>query len=249
MRDPKRILITGTTSGLGLAMLGHYASQGHPVVSVNRRRVPDLERQFPGVAFEVADIADSDSISGLLQGLIGRRECPDVFVLNAGINEMDHEGRLDLACFRKVMRTNLAGTLTFVEAIQKNHLQGRTIVGVSSTSVIVPNSRNLGYYISKLAIRDVFRLLSRTDRANAYKVLVLGPIHTALNRNLPRPEGLQGRIFDFLSEDPADEAVRCAKFISSPKRVLHPPFKTRVFYFLLKTLLKVYPGFYYQPYR
>ena len=37
--DVKSVLITGTTSGVGRALLDHYAQDGVKVISVDRRRV------------------------------------------------------------------------------------------------------------------------------------------------------------------------------------------------------------------
>ena len=43
------VLITGTTSGLGRALLEHYATSGVKVISVNRRRVAELHQGAVGV--------------------------------------------------------------------------------------------------------------------------------------------------------------------------------------------------------
>jgi len=52
----KSVLITGTTSGLGRGLLEHYAAAGVKVISVNRRRVAELEDRHPSVRFECLDV-------------------------------------------------------------------------------------------------------------------------------------------------------------------------------------------------
>ena len=243
------ILITGTTSGLGFALLEHYSRLGHPVIAVDRRRVAEREAETPGVRFVVADITDPAAVDALFKEWTEAAQVPDVFILNAGINEVDHDRALDLARFEEVMRTNLTGTLTFVSGVQNHRLKHKKIVGVSSIASIVPSSKSLGYHVSKLAISRLFELFSRTDPGNHYQVLLLGPITTRLTRNLPRPAGLAGKIFDRLSETPEDEAIRAARFISSRRRVLHASSKTRAFYFLVKLVLGLFPSFYYRPHE
>jgi NAD(P)-dependent dehydrogenase (short-subunit alcohol dehydrogenase family) len=246
-RSLESILITGTTSGLGLALLKHYSGMGHPVTAVNRRHVAELEAETPRVRFVVADISDAAAVDALFKEWTAAAQVPDIFILNAGINEVDHDLALDLTRFEQVMRTNLTGTLTFVSSVQSHRLRDRTVVGVSSIASILPSPKSLGYFVSKLTISRLFALFSRSDPGNNYKVLLLGPIATRLTRNLPRPAGLAGKIFDYLSERPENEATRAARFIASRGRVLHAPLKTRAFYFLLGILLGFAPGLYDPP--
>jgi hypothetical protein len=58
-----RVLITGTTSGVGRALLDHYARRGEP-----RRRepppLPELEARYPSVRFERVDSATPTGCGG-----------------------------------------------------------------------------------------------------------------------------------------------------------------------------------------
>lgn len=245
----KTALITGTTSGLGEALLRHYVREGWRVVSVNRREVPALSAEFPKARFLIADITNAKVIEEIMKSLSTSGEEPDVVILNAGINEVDNADKLDLSVFNKVLSIDLNGVLTFVQAIQALGWKGKSIVGISSTSTLVPNSKNLAYYVSKLSMNKLFKIFSRCDQANSYKVVILGPVHTLLNRNLPAPEGIQAKIFNFLSQQPEEAAARCARFAESSCRVQFPPLPTLAFYALLRALLIVKPGFYYKPYQ
>ena len=54
--------MTGTTSGVGRALLELYARSGARVISVNRRRVPELESRYPAVRFEHVDVRFNDEV-------------------------------------------------------------------------------------------------------------------------------------------------------------------------------------------
>jgi NAD(P)-dependent dehydrogenase (short-subunit alcohol dehydrogenase family) len=244
---PPRVLITGTTSGLGLALLSIYVRAGSEVIAVNRRGDDSLKAQFPAVRFEVLDITSREGVSDLLNELHQQDKVPDIFILNAGINKMDFENDLNLEVFNEVMQTNLYGVLTFVESIQKLSLKNRKLVVISSTSTLVPNSKSLGYYASKLVLDRMFRLFAKTDKENCYQIVVLGPVETNLNRTLSEQTGIQKKIFSFLSETSEGAALRCSKFIKTSALVLPPPISTRIFYLLLRVLLIFLPGFYYKP--
>jgi NAD(P)-dependent dehydrogenase (short-subunit alcohol dehydrogenase family) len=240
------VLITGTTSGLGYALLAAYHRAGRRVVCVNRREAPELASEFPGALFLVADIANAVTVGLLLQSLHSAGDAPDTVILNAGVNVIDNDQYLNTEVMRDVLETNLFGTLCFVENIQRLRWHGKTIVAISSTSTIVPNSKNMGYYVSKLSLNKLFALFSLSDPANEYKVVVLGPVETRLNRQLPALEGLQAKIFDWLSQSPARAASRCIAFIDSSRRVLLAPMMTQAFYMALKVAVSVFPGFYYK---
>ena len=247
MSRPGRVLITGTTSGLGLALLRAYAGAEQPLVAVNRRATPELAAEYPRVRFVVADISDAAAVDRLLGELARDGEIPDTFILNAGINEADAEAAFALEPFERVMRTNLSGALSFVQGVQRRGLTGRTLVGISSTSTIVPSSSSLGYYISKLALNETFALFRRNDPANDYRIVVLGPTATRLNRNLTPPAGLQGRLFAALTVPAEAEAARIARFVHGVHRKLGPPLKTRLFYGLVRLAVCFVPGLYYRP--
>jgi len=242
----KTILITGTTSGLGRALMEQYDREDIQLISVNRREVADLQAAFPRAKFYATDITQVSSVARVFDELRDLDMLPDVVILNAGINEVDYDTRFDFDRFKQVWDINLGGMLTFIHCIHRMSKKPTTIVGISSTSTIVPNSSNLGYYASKLSLNALFRLFAMTDRTNRYKVVVLGPVHTLLNRNLPKATGMQKTIFDFLSLEPSSAARRCARFIESRSRVLKPTLLTAAFYFALRIVLIFVPSLYYR---
>src|SRR5687767_4922860 len=115
--DFKTVLITGTTSGVGRALLEHYARSGAKVVSVNRRRVPELESRYPSVRFECVDVRSAEDVERLVGGLAECDELPDVFILNAGVNRVDNDESFQLATYKMVVDINLYGVLNFVQPL------------------------------------------------------------------------------------------------------------------------------------
>jgi NAD(P)-dependent dehydrogenase (short-subunit alcohol dehydrogenase family) len=244
----RKVLITGTTSGLGLALIEKYVALGWDVIAVNRRTVAEIESRFPSARFFLADIRNEDEVLTLCRTLQQQNLTPDVLVLNAGINREDNDPALDMNTFKEVFNINLYGTLSFVRAAQTLNWAA-TLVGISSTTTIVPNSKNLGYLVSKSSIRDLFKLLSKVDTKRRYKVVILGPVTTNLNSTLPPQQGLQKKVFAALSISPAKAAERCIRFIESTARISYPPLETCLFYSALKVAVLVKPSFYYKPYR
>lgn len=238
------VLITGTTSGIGRALLAHYHRHGARVIAVNRRECPELWNEFPGVELETLDITCKNTVHTFLGRLERENRCPRLFVLNAGINRPDNFDGLDFDTFQEVMKINLLGVLSFAGAIHDLGLVGKTLTAISSTSNIIPNPAHIGYYLSKSAIQESFKLLRRRDPQNSYKTIVLGPVRTSIMAGYPQPEGLQRRIFDALAVTAEETASAAAEFFEGPRESLLYPKKAWIFYEAVSAVLALFPNLY-----
>jgi NAD(P)-dependent dehydrogenase (short-subunit alcohol dehydrogenase family) len=178
------VLITGTTSGIGRALLEHHAARGSRVVAVNRRRVPELEAVFPSVHFACVDVRSREDVATLLSSLEQAGTLPDVFILNAGINRIDNDESFDLAAFREVLDTNLHGILNFVEPLTRlaPGAAVRHVIAISSMASYVGNPYGLGYQASKRALTRCFDVWSNMYRGTdlAFQQVMLGPVRTTM---------------------------------------------------------------------
>lgn len=239
----KRVLITGTTSGLGQALHKHYASLGTQVIEVNRRAISQ-EEEIPVAHSEVMDITNPGEVYSFLHRLNRNGLLPDLFVLNAGTNLADNLSHFDYANYSKVMATNLNGVLTFVSAIQRLGLKGKTIVAMSSVSNILPNAGHIGYHISKWALQRSFEMLAMRDSHNQYKTVVLGPVKTKIQSHYPPAMGLEKTILNALLVDADSTAKQCATFFQTKRSLFLYPKRTVLFYYLVKLVLLFFPFLY-----
>lgn len=238
-----RVLITGTTSGLGRALHRYYASKGTDVIEVNRRAV-EHEEELPVLRSEVLDITNPGEVFTFLMRLERDKMLPELFILNAGINLPDNEDIFDYQNYSKVMNINLAGAMTFISAVHRLGLKGRTMATISSTSNIIPNPSNVAYHLSKLNLKTATGLLARRDSENYYKTVVLGPVHTHIQHGSPKPTGIAGFLFDFLAV-PADKAATaCAGFFEGRGTVFHFTKLSLLVYSLAKVVLFFFPFLY-----
>jgi NAD(P)-dependent dehydrogenase (short-subunit alcohol dehydrogenase family) len=178
------VLITGTTSGVGRALLEHYAQSGAKVISVNRRRVAELESRYPSVRFECVDVRSAEQVDRLVRGLAASGQLPNVFVLNAGINRVDNDASFELPSYREVIDTNLYGVLNFVAPLtQLPAAQAeRHVVAISSMANYVGNPYGLGYYTSKQALTTCFEVWAKMYAGTdlVFQRVMLGPVRTAI---------------------------------------------------------------------
>jgi NAD(P)-dependent dehydrogenase (short-subunit alcohol dehydrogenase family) len=178
------VLITGTTSGVGRALLEYYVQNGVKVISVNRRRVAELESHYPSVRFECVDVRSAEDVEQLVRSLAGSGQLPEVFILNAGINRVDNDESFQLSHYREVIDTNLYGVLNFVGPLTQlsaGPVQ-RHVVAISSMVNVAGNPYGLGYYASKKALTACFEVWSNMYAGTdlVFQQVMLGPVRTAI---------------------------------------------------------------------
>jgi len=219
-------LITGTTAGLGRALLEHYVGRGVKVIAVNRRRVAELEARHPSVRFEQLDVRSAGDVEALVRALADAGELPDVFILNAGINRVDNDEAFDLPAYREVMDTNLYGVLNFMAPLTRLAVGvERHIVAVSSVVTCAGNPYALGYQTSKQALTTCFdvwaSMYAGTDLV--FKQVILGPVRTSIHTMEDRlPRWMVG--VKRLASASLEDAVRAiTRFTESRrKKLIHP---------------------------
>jgi NAD(P)-dependent dehydrogenase (short-subunit alcohol dehydrogenase family) len=239
-----RVLITGTTSGIGKALLELYYKNNWTVICVNRRDDPDQEQDFVRAYFKVLDICSHSEVNDFLKELYANDRFPNLFLLNAGINRPDNTSTgFDYLEFHEVLNTNLLGNLTFVSAARSLKKTGVTYMGFSSVSNIVPNPGHIAYSVSKKAILESYIGLQKNDPFNKYKVVVLGPMRTRIMRHHKIPNW-QMRIFEALSRPIDEAALAISEFAENKKTNFHFPFRAKIFYLSAHWILKCFPFLY-----
>jgi NAD(P)-dependent dehydrogenase (short-subunit alcohol dehydrogenase family) len=217
------VLITGTTSGLGQALLEHYVASGAKVISVNRRRVAELESRHPSVRFEVLDVRSAKDVEELLHGLAASGALPAVFILNAGINRLDNDDTFDLSRYREVVETNLYGVLNFIGPLTALPVSApRHVVAISSMITYVGNPYGLGYQTSKRALTTCFDVWARMYEGTdlVFKQVILGPVRTSMYTMDAKLPGWISRL-RALSSASLDSAVRAiADFAPTRRKTL-----------------------------
>jgi NAD(P)-dependent dehydrogenase (short-subunit alcohol dehydrogenase family) len=241
------VLITGTTSGVGRALLDHYARSGARVVSVNRRRVPELESAYPTVRFESVDVRATEQVHELLQSLAEAGQLPETFILNAGINQIDNDESFELAAYRTVIDTNLYGVLNFVEPVLKLPRQRvrRHLIAIGSMARYAGNPYGLGYTTSKRALCECFEVWSRMYGGTelVFQQVMLGPIHTAIFTMADEFPPWMVRLKRLFTGSPEATARAISRFARSRRSKLFYPWHAIPLYFGIWLCRVLVPGF------
>ena len=109
----KSMVITGASSGLGLALARHYLERGATVAAFARRGdlLQALAAEFPDRVFYYSlDVRDAAAVQNAANDFIARAGVPDVVIANAGVSVGTlTEYAEDIDAFQQVMDINVLG--------------------------------------------------------------------------------------------------------------------------------------------
>ena len=136
------VLITGSSTGPGLATAVALARAGHDVNATMRNpaRSPELQtiarKESLPISILRLDVDRDDSVVQAVRQVLAERGHVDVLVNNAGILAFGAVEDLPLDVFRQAMETNYFGALRCIQAVLPSMRERRSgcIVNVTSRS-------------------------------------------------------------------------------------------------------------------
>lgn len=148
MRD-KIVLITGASSGIGLALYQHYIDSGFQVITCGRDK-DKLKRLTPQATMNlVFDVNDINAIAKAAEQVINI----DILILNAGTClYIDQAKQFDGNSFREVINTNLVAMGALLDNFLPKVLSRGQLAFVSSSATILPFARAEAYGASKAGV-------------------------------------------------------------------------------------------------
>jgi uncharacterized oxidoreductase len=185
----KTILITGGTSGIGLALARQLLAKDNTVIVTGRDQVK-LEattRALPGVYGFKSDVSDPRSIVALHDEVLAKFPALDVLVNNAGImRNINLNQERDLDDVSREIEINLSGPVRMVQQFLP-HLRSKEqalIVNVSSGLAFVPMAISPIYCATKAALHSFTQSLRAQLDGTGVSVIELAPpaVETALLR-------------------------------------------------------------------
>jgi NAD(P)-dependent dehydrogenase (short-subunit alcohol dehydrogenase family) len=166
------LLVTGASSGIGLATATAAAEAGWTVVGGMRKPY-----DVPGIDVRQLDVTDHDSVAAFVSGAAETHGRIDALLNNAGVgNTVPTIERCDFDAFRANLEVNFFGVVATTRAALP-HLRaaGGRIVTIGSTRGLVGQPFNEAYCSAKFAVEGFFESFAPVAAAMGVTVVLIEP--------------------------------------------------------------------------
>lgn len=189
MSDPRTIVLTGASRGLGRAMAAGFIAQEHRVVGCARdaQAIAALAREYPQQRFDQVDVTDEAAVARWAKSVLASHGAPDLLLNNAAvINANAVLWEIPVADFAQVVEVNIKGVFHVCRAFLPAMVErGRGVIvnfssgwGRSTSPEVAP------YCATKFAIEGLtLALAAELPRGMAAVPLNPGIIDTDMLRS------------------------------------------------------------------
>ena len=216
----KIAIITGGTSGIGLATAKQLSDDGFTVVLAarNEQKGIDISAQIPNSLFIKTDVTDESSVKTLLENVIQEFKQLDVVVNSAGMDDPLQEDITALTEqeFEGLMDANFKSVFLMTKHALPHLLKTKgNIVNVSSRLGIVPETDVAIYSAAKSAVITFTKAIALRYAGDNVRINAVcpGPIDTPLL--LKVFEGDTKQMHDYAGE------TTPLKRVGKPEEVAH----------------------------
>lgn len=184
----KTVVITGASSGIGLALTKGFASAGANVVFGARREseLVALHKELTAMgypsAYRKCDVSCENDCRGLIDAAVESFGGVDVLICNAGLSMRALFDDVDLNVLHQLMDVNFWGTVNCSKyALPWLQSSKGSLVGVSSVAGMHGLPARTGYSASKYAMVGFLETLRVENLKKGLHVMVASPGFIATN--------------------------------------------------------------------
>jgi short-subunit dehydrogenase len=184
----KVMVITGASSGIGLASARLFASYGARLALAARSidKLKTLASEISSDPSKVlcikTDVSIEEDCKNLIESTVKHFGRIDFLINNAGISMRASFSKVDLNVIRRLMDVNFWGTVCCTKYALPYLLESKgSVTGVISVAGYAGLPGRTGYATSKFAIRGFLETLRMEHQEDGLHVLVFAPGYTSSN--------------------------------------------------------------------
>lgn len=184
----KVAIVTGSSSGIGLATARLLAEKGAKVVLAARNKekldeiVKELKENGANVFAVKTDVSSEQDCKNLIKETINHYKAIDILINNAGISMRALFKDVDLEVIRTLMEVNFFGTVYCTKYALPFLMKNKgSVIGVSSVAGFHGMPGRIGYSASKHAMHGFMSSLRIENQKTDLHVMLVIPWFTSSN--------------------------------------------------------------------
>lgn len=205
------IVVTGASSGIGLAIARVFSGCGYSLLLISRHEMEAL----PNSLWKSVDAGDYAALEKAVKQGEEKFGPVDCMVNCAGIADARAFDAVKAEDYEREIQTNLIGTMNGAKAVFSGMLERKrgTIINISSISDRKTCAVSVGYTASKFGVRAVSESLREAGAVAGVRVINIAPgyirtnIHAAMGISFEKYKELLGNP-DFMTAEEFAEVVR-----------------------------------------
>ena len=181
----KNIIVTGTSRGIGLALVKHFSDNGHRVLALSRSPEKHDKLNLPNTKALAFDITQENDHKSALKFVQENWTKVDVLIHNSGAIVNKPFTEISTESFRYVYEVNVIGVAAFTKELLQVLHKDSHVVCISSMGGIQGSVKFPGlsaYSSSKAAVLSLVELLAEEYKESgpSFNGLALGAVQTEM---------------------------------------------------------------------
>lgn len=171
------VVITGASSGIGLATAKLLSSRGHALLLLSRRLAPMQQLQLPNTLALAVDITDRAAVLAAVAEAEARFGPVDAIINNAGVMLLGSIATQDPEQWDRMLDVNVRGLLNGIHAVASGMVERRqgTIINVSSVAGRKAFPNHVAYVGTKFAVTGLSENLREELAPSNVRVITIEP--------------------------------------------------------------------------
>ena len=180
----KLVVVTGASSGIGMALAKKFSQEGHPVLLLARRLEIMQGLNLPNSICKSVDVCDLQAVKQAIAEAEAVYGKTDLLINCAGVMLLGKAEVQDFAEWERMIDVNVKGVLTGTQAVLKDMTDRNegTIINISSIAGRKTFDNHAIYCGTKYAVHAISESIRKEISATNVRVIVIAPgvVETAL---------------------------------------------------------------------
>jgi acetoacetyl-CoA reductase len=180
-----KILVTGASRGIGLAICKELHSKGHEVIGICRNideRILNQWHSQVGLSSKLysVDISDENDVQQFMENFLDKTSFPEVLINNAGITDDSFFHKMNWEQWSNVIDINLKALFLITQPIYKQMLKNKfgRIINISSINGQKGQAGQTNYSAAKAGVHGFTMALAQEGARSNITVNTVSPGYT-----------------------------------------------------------------------